>query len=149
MERRFRARLGELLDDAKVHPGLLRGVAARLEGFVRPFAESLGSDARRGNATRYVQGLLSNLGAKNVEGIRCGDDRLEWEDVAAPPLPQPFTTRIPHGNSVIENGLLPDILPNSFSAKYGTDIAKRFRELTGELIGRLRRHAPTRAPQPV
>jgi SRSO17 transposase len=75
MERRFRVRLGKLLDDAKVHPGLLRGVAARLEGFVRPFAESLGSDARRGNATRYVQGLLSNLGAKNVEAIAYLHDR--------------------------------------------------------------------------
>jgi SRSO17 transposase len=69
MERRFRVRLGELLDDAKVPPGLLRGAATRLAGFVRPFAESLGSDARRRNATRYVQGLLSNLGAKNVEAI--------------------------------------------------------------------------------
>jgi len=75
MERRFRVRLGELLDDAEVHPGLLRGVAARLEEFVRPFAESLGSDARRRNATRYVQGLLSSLGAKNVEAIAYLHDR--------------------------------------------------------------------------
>src|SRR5215218_6248909 len=75
MERRFRVRLGELLDDAKFHPGLLRGVAARLERFVRPFAASLGSDARRRNATRYVQGLLSNLGAKNVEAIAYLHDR--------------------------------------------------------------------------
>jgi hypothetical protein len=59
MERRFRVRLGELLDDAEVRPGLLRGVAARLEGFVRPFAESLGSDARHRNATKYIRGLLS------------------------------------------------------------------------------------------
>src|SRR5947208_9314470 len=75
MERRFRVRLGELLDDANVRPGLLRGVAARLEGFVRPFAASLGSDARRGNAARYVQGLLSNLGAKTVEAIAYLHDR--------------------------------------------------------------------------
>ena len=75
MERRFRVRLGELLDDAKVHPGLLRGTATRLEEFVRPFAESFGSDAPRRNATRYVQGLLSNLGAKNVEAIAYLHDR--------------------------------------------------------------------------
>src|SRR6478672_1766902 len=75
MERRFRVRLGELLDDAEVHPGLLRGVATRLEGFVRPFAASVGSNARRGNATRDVQGLLSNLGAKNVEAIAYLHDR--------------------------------------------------------------------------
>jgi SRSO17 transposase len=75
MERRFRVRLGEPLDDAEVHPGLRRGAAARLEGFVRPLAESLGSDARRRNATRYVQGLLSNLGGKNVEAIAFLHDR--------------------------------------------------------------------------
>src|SRR3954447_13499725 len=75
MERRFRARLGELRGDAEVHPGLLRGVAARLDGFVRPFAASLGSAARRGNATRYVQGLLSDLGAKNAEAIAYLHDR--------------------------------------------------------------------------
>src|SRR5947208_3621727 len=75
MERRFRVRLGELLDDANVRPGLLRGVAARLEGFVRPFAAPLGSDARRRNATSYARGLLSNLGAKNVEAIAYLHDR--------------------------------------------------------------------------
>lgn len=69
MGRRFRARLDELLNDAEVHPGLLRGVPARLERFVRPFAETLGSDARGRNATAYVRGLLSNLGAKTAEGI--------------------------------------------------------------------------------
>jgi SRSO17 transposase len=75
MERRFRARLDELLNDAQVHPGLLRGVAARLDGFVRPFIEALGSDARRRNATEYVRGLLSNLGAKTAEAIAYLHDR--------------------------------------------------------------------------
>jgi SRSO17 transposase len=75
MERRFRARLDELLDDAEVRPGLLRGVACRLEAFLRPFADSLGSAARRQNATRYVRGLLSNLGAKTAEAIAYLHDR--------------------------------------------------------------------------
>lgn len=75
MERRFRARLGELLDDAEVSPGLLRGMTPRLEGFVRPFAECLGSDAQRRNATGYVRGLLSNLGAKTAEAIAYLHDR--------------------------------------------------------------------------
>ena len=75
MERRFRVRLDELLDDAEVHPGLLRGMAPRLEGFLRPFVESLGSDARRRNATGYVRGLLSNLGAKTAEAIAYLHDR--------------------------------------------------------------------------
>src|SRR4051812_36151588 len=75
MERRFRVRLDELLDDAEVRPGLLRGVAARLEGFVRPFVAALGSDAQRQNATQYIRGLVSNLGAKNAEAIAYLHDR--------------------------------------------------------------------------
>src|SRR4051794_33259031 len=75
MERRFRVRLGELLDDAEVHPGLLRGLVPRLEGFLRPFVESLGSDAQRRNATGYVEGLLSDLGAKTAEAIAYLHDR--------------------------------------------------------------------------
>jgi SRSO17 transposase len=75
MERRFRVRLDELLNDAEVHPSLLRGMAPRLAGFVRPFAECLGSDTQRRDATGYVEGLLSNLGAKNVEAIAYLHDR--------------------------------------------------------------------------
>lgn len=69
MERRFHVRLGELLDDAEVPPGLLRGMVPRLEAFLGPFVGALGSDAQRGNARHYVAGLVSNLGGKNVEAI--------------------------------------------------------------------------------
>jgi SRSO17 transposase len=69
LERRFRVRLGELLDDAEVPPGLLRGMVPRLEAFLGPFVAALGSDAQRGNARYYVAGLVSNLGGKNVEAI--------------------------------------------------------------------------------
>lgn len=69
MERRFRVRLGELLDDAEVPPGLLRGMVPRLDAFLGPFVGALGSDAQRGNARHYVAGLVSNLGGKNVEAI--------------------------------------------------------------------------------
>src|SRR3954451_16889941 len=75
MERRFRVRLGELRDDAEVHSGLLRGLAPRLEAFLRPFVASLGSDAQRQNATGYVRGLVSDLGAKTVEAIAYLHDR--------------------------------------------------------------------------
>ena len=37
MERRFRVRLDELLDDAEVPPGLLHGVLPRLASFLQPF----------------------------------------------------------------------------------------------------------------
>jgi SRSO17 transposase len=69
MERRFRVRLDELLADAEVHPGLLRGMEQRLETFLRPYVASLHVDAQKHNATHYTQGLLSDIKAKNVEAI--------------------------------------------------------------------------------
>ena len=44
MERRFQVRLDELLLDAEVHAGLLRGVVPRLETFLEP------------SSRRYVHG---------------------------------------------------------------------------------------------
>jgi SRSO17 transposase len=75
MERRFHARLAELLDDAQVPPGLLRGALPRLETFLRPFVAALGSAAQRTNAHQYVQGLLSDLRSKDVEPIAYLHDR--------------------------------------------------------------------------
>src|SRR5947208_16418368 len=69
MERRFRVRLDELLDDAEVPPGLLRGVLPRLESFLEPFVASLSRAEQRSNAHHYVQGLLSDLDDKNAEAI--------------------------------------------------------------------------------
>jgi SRSO17 transposase len=69
MERRFRVRLDELLEDAQVPPGLLRGVLPRLEVFLEPFVASLTRQEQRRNAGHYVQGLLSDLGGKNAEAI--------------------------------------------------------------------------------
>lgn len=75
MERRFRTRLEELLVDAEVRPGLLRGLLPRLEAFLRPFADGLRSAEQRTNARHYVQGLLSDLGRKNAEAIAYLHDR--------------------------------------------------------------------------
>jgi SRSO17 transposase len=75
MERRFRTRLDELRRDARVPPGLLRGLAPRLDNFLRPFVAALARDERRDNAGRYVRGLLSNLGAKTAEAIAYLHDR--------------------------------------------------------------------------
>jgi SRSO17 transposase len=69
MERRYQTRLDELLDDAVVRPGLLRGLLLRLEEFLEPFARSLLSPEQRAHASHYVQGLLSNLQSKDVESI--------------------------------------------------------------------------------
>src|SRR5947207_247320 len=69
MQRRFRVRLDELLEDAEVPPGLLRGVLPRLETFLEPFVASLSRAEQRHNAQHYVQGLLSDLNDKNAEAI--------------------------------------------------------------------------------
>lgn len=75
MERRFRVRFDELLDDAEVHPSLLRGVMPRLESFLQPFVATLRSPEQQTNARHYVQGLLSDLDGKDVESIAYLHDR--------------------------------------------------------------------------
>jgi SRSO17 transposase len=75
VERRFRVRLDELRDDAEVHPSLVRGMVPRLETFLRPFVVTLGPDAQRRNASHYIRGLVSNLGAKTAEAIAYLHDR--------------------------------------------------------------------------
>jgi SRSO17 transposase len=75
MERRFRVRLDELLGDAAVPPGLLRGAVLRLEEFLSPFAQTLRSPEQRVNARQYVQGLLSDLKSKDAESIAYLHDR--------------------------------------------------------------------------
>src|SRR5215213_10185485 len=75
MERRFQTRLEELLDDAEVRPGLLRGALGRLESFLGPFVGALLVPEQRTNARHYVQGLLSDLGSKDVESIAYLHDR--------------------------------------------------------------------------
>jgi hypothetical protein len=75
MERRYRVRLEELLNDAEVPPGLLRGVLPRLETFLQPFVQSLDSTEQRTNARHYVQGLLSDLPSKDAESIAYLHDR--------------------------------------------------------------------------
>jgi SRSO17 transposase len=94
MERRFRVRLDELVNDAQVPEGLLRDVLPRLESFLAPFVESLESVEQRTNAQHYVSGLLSDLQSKDVESIAYLHDRerqglqkfvgqVEWDH---PPL---------------------------------------------------------------
>jgi SRSO17 transposase len=75
MERRFRVRLDELLDDAEVPAGLLRGVLPRLQEFMQPFVQALHTPEQQTNAHHYVQGLLSDLDSKDVESIAYLHDR--------------------------------------------------------------------------
>jgi SRSO17 transposase len=69
MERRFKIRLKELLEDAVVRPELLQGMLARLERFVEPFAACLVRNKQRQLAHQYVAGLVSQVEKKNVESI--------------------------------------------------------------------------------
>jgi len=75
MERRYQARLDELLGDAEVRPGLLRGLLPRLETFLAPFVRSLCCCEQRTNARHYVSGLLSDLKSKDAESIAYLFDR--------------------------------------------------------------------------
>jgi SRSO17 transposase len=75
MERRYEARLDELLDDAEVRPSLLRGLLPRLETFLEPFVASLCCPEQRTNAHHYVSGLLSDLESKDAESIAYLHDR--------------------------------------------------------------------------
>jgi SRSO17 transposase len=75
MERRFRVRLDELLNDAQLPPSLLRHLLPRLQAFLQPFLAKLPTAQRRTNAQHYVQGLLSDLDGKDVESIAYLHDR--------------------------------------------------------------------------
>ena len=75
MERRYRIRLDEVLEDAEVRPSLLMGVLPRLESFLQPYVEALRSTEQRTNAQQYVQGLLSDLDGKDIESIAYLHDR--------------------------------------------------------------------------
>src|SRR5580704_18812973 len=75
MERRFHIRLDELLEDAEIPPGLLRGVLPRLETFLEPYVEELLSPEQQTNAQHYVEGLLSDLDSKDAESIAYLHDR--------------------------------------------------------------------------
>ena len=75
MERRFRVRLDELLNDAHVPASLLRVLIPRLHTFLQPFLRALLTPEQQTNATHYVQGLLSDLDGKDVESIAYLHDR--------------------------------------------------------------------------
>jgi SRSO17 transposase len=68
MQKRFRIRLDELLQDAEVGPAVLRGMLPRLQRFLEPFVASL-TDCQGTHAHHYVAGLVSDLQRKNAEGI--------------------------------------------------------------------------------
>jgi hypothetical protein len=70
MERRYEARLDELLDDAEVRPSLLRGLLPRLETFLEPFVASLCCAEQRTNAPTLSLRSLKSTFVRNSRNHR-------------------------------------------------------------------------------
>jgi SRSO17 transposase len=75
MERRYRVRLQELLEDAVVECEPFQELLARLEEFVEPFAACLVRSKQRTLVQQYVAGLASHVKRKNVESIAYHHDQ--------------------------------------------------------------------------
>jgi SRSO17 transposase len=69
MDRRFDARLKEMLAQAEVSPELIDGLLSRLEIFVQPFTTSLSEPEQHRHTIEYLTGLLSKLEHKTGEAI--------------------------------------------------------------------------------
>ena len=82
MEAKYERRKQELLDECSVDPQIFVQVIPRLERFMTPFVENLVRREQVEHAQTFVQGLLSDLDAKNTESIayRFEQDRmpLQW-----------------------------------------------------------------------
>jgi SRSO17 transposase len=138
VERRYRVRLEELLDDAVVRPGLLRDLLPRLETFLEPFVRPLLSPEQRTNAHDYVQGLLSHLASKDVESIAYLHDRerqgLQKFIGQAPWDHQPLVTELARqvGTELGEADAVLVFDPSAF-AKKGTESVGVARQWCGRL----------------
>jgi SRSO17 transposase len=95
MDRRYQARLREMLAQSEVAPELIDGFLGRLETFIQPFSASLRQPEQHHHTMEYLTGLLSKLEHKTGEGIAYLLDQqrqglqkfigqVPWED--APPL---------------------------------------------------------------
>lgn len=82
MEATYETRKQELLDECSVDPQIFHRVMPRLEQFMSPFVDRLVRKEQVEHAQTFVQGLLSDLDAKNTESIayRFGQERmpLQW-----------------------------------------------------------------------
>jgi SRSO17 transposase len=75
MDRRYEARLAEMLSQAQVAPDLVDDLLIRLDVFVEPFAATLPELAQQRHVDEYLTGLLSKLKHKTAEGIAYLHDR--------------------------------------------------------------------------
>ena len=137
-DRRFDARLREMLAQAEVAPDLIDGFLARLETFVQPFSASLTGPQQERHTIEYLTGLLSKLGRKTGEGIaylldqeRQGIQKfigqVPWEDA---PLLTTLATQV--GRDLGESDGVIVFDPSAF-AKKGTKSAGVARQWCGRL----------------
>ena len=82
MDVAYETRKQELLDECSVDSQIFDRVMPRLERFMGPFLDNLARKEQVEHAQTFVQGLLSDLDAKNTESIayRFGQERmpLQW-----------------------------------------------------------------------
>jgi len=69
MQRRYEARLEQMMAQAEVAPELMRGLLKRLETFAEPFTGSFTGTQHRRPVAEYMTGLLSKLERKTGEAI--------------------------------------------------------------------------------
>jgi SRSO17 transposase len=138
MDRRFDARLSEMLAQAEVPPELIDGFLARLETFVQPFAASLREPEQQRHTIEYLTGLLSKLKHKTGEGIAYLLDQqrqglqkflgqVPWDDR---PLLKTLATRV--GNDLGEPDGVIVFDPSAFPKK-GTKSVGVARQWCGRL----------------
>ena len=138
MDRRFDARLREMLAQAEVPPELIEGLLARLETFVHPFTASLREPEQQRHTIEYLTGLLSKLERKTGEGIAYLHDQerqgiqkflgqVPWEDQ---PLLQTLATQVGNDLGAADGVLVFD--PSAFPKK-GTQSVGVARQWCGRL----------------
>jgi SRSO17 transposase len=75
MERRYEARLKEMLAQAQVPCDLVTGLLERLQSFAEPYANALTEPEQRQHTVEYIRGLLSKLDHKTGEAIAYLNDQ--------------------------------------------------------------------------
>jgi hypothetical protein len=75
LERRYEARVEEMLRDVEVPPEMGKGLLTRWETFAEPFAAALDAPAQRRHALEDGTGLLSHLGHKTGVAIASLQDQ--------------------------------------------------------------------------
>lgn len=69
MNRRFKVRKREMMDDCQVRPGTIQGLVSRLHAFAQPYLQKLRRHELRTHGLTILEGMLSDLPRKTTEPI--------------------------------------------------------------------------------